>query len=67
MRRMVIGLLFIMLWITGCSNKQIYEGIQQNRQYECEKLVAPQREECLRQHSESYEDYQRSREELLND
>ncbi len=44
--------------VCGCSNQQIYETIQKNRQQECQLLPPPQDEECLAAYEESYESYQ---------
>ncbi|MDJ0779206.1 MAG: hypothetical protein QNJ85_15155 [Gammaproteobacteria bacterium] len=41
----------------GCSNQQLYEAIQNNRQQECELLPPPQDEECLAAYNESYDSY----------
>lgn len=56
----IIGTLLV-----GCTNQEVYEAVQQNRQHECQKLPEPAAEKCMEQHSESYEDYEREREELL--
>ncbi len=43
--------------IQGCSNRQLYEAIQDNRQQDCELLPPPQDEECLAAYGESYDSY----------
>lgn len=53
--------------VSACSNQQAYQAIQQNRLQECEKLLPAQREECIQQHDEPFDDYQRSREEALQE
>ena len=51
---------------TGCSNRELYEAIQSNERLECQKMVRQiEYEECMRQVSESYEQYTQSRKEIL--
>ncbi len=58
-----LGLLIL---ISGCSNQEIYQAVQNNRLQECDKLPDVQREECRAQHSQPYEEYERNRKELEN-
>lgn len=51
---------------SACSNQQAYEAVQSNRLHECEKMPPTAAEKCRQQHSQSYEDYQRDREEALD-
>ncbi len=51
----------------GCSNRQIYEAVQNNRKNECRKLPYPQQEDCIKAHGASYEEYSRKREEAIKD
>jgi hypothetical protein len=48
----------------GCSQRQVYEAVQQNRQLECQKLPQGQYEQCMERYSEPYESYTRERREL---
>ncbi|MEE4190916.1 MAG: hypothetical protein V2I66_05025 [Halieaceae bacterium] len=50
----------------GCSNKAVYEAVQQSNKHECEKNQESVRERCMEQLGESYEDYERSRQEILD-
>ena len=59
--------LIAMLAVAACSHEQVYNAIQQNQQLECQKLPGAQYDECMEQLSEPYQEYQRSREELLED
>ncbi|MEH6558685.1 MAG: hypothetical protein V7708_12860 [Oceanicoccus sp.] len=51
--------------VTACSNEQIYTAVQQNQQVSCQKEQQPIYEECIEQSSEPYEDYKKSRDDLL--
>lgn len=55
------------LALPACSNRQVYEAIQQNRQLECQKLPGTRYEECMEQFSEPYDEYKRDRGELMKD
>lgn len=58
--------LAVVLWLLpACSNQQVYDAVQKNRQLECQKLPGSQYEECMEQYSEPYEHYERERRELL--
>ncbi len=51
--------------LQACSQQQVYDAVQQNRQLECQKLPDSQYEECMKQYSEPYKEYERERQELL--
>lgn len=53
--------------VQACSQQQVYDAIQQNRQLECQKLPGSQYEECMKQYSEPYKEYERERQELLRE
>lgn len=53
--------------LIGCSNKSIYEAVQTGNIHECQFGQESQRERCLERVSESYEDYEKSRQEVLED
>lgn len=50
---------------TGCSNKSVYEAIQDSNAQECQKNQPSARERCMERVGEPYEDYEKSRQELL--
>ena len=54
-------------FIGGCGSKQVYESIQQNARYECQKLPPSAYQECIDQHSESFDLYTQKREEILEE
>jgi hypothetical protein len=53
--------------LSACSNRQVYDAIQQNQQLECQKLQGSQYEECMKQVSEPYDAYKRDRDELTKE
>lgn len=69
--RRTAGTWIVMLvasWLVqACSQQQVYDAVQQNRQLECQKLPGTQYEECMKQYSEPYKEYERERQELLRE
>lgn len=53
------------LLTTGCTSKDLYNAVQQNRLQKCSELYGPQREECEAQYQKDYETYNRERAEVL--
>lgn len=54
------------LVLAGCTNQQIYNAVQENRRMECGKLPQNQYEECIRDYSTSYQEYERARQASSN-
>ncbi|GLX78382.1 hypothetical protein tinsulaeT_17220 [Thalassotalea insulae] len=64
----IIQLLLILLTISACSSKELYDAGKQNRQSYCREYVGPEYEQCLKEiNNKSYEDYQRERQQVIND
>jgi PBP1b-binding outer membrane lipoprotein LpoB len=57
--------LMIALFLMGCSNKQIYTAVQENRRVECSKLPQVQFEKCMSEYDTPYEEYQRERQAVI--
>lgn len=57
----------ITLNLCACTNQQMYNSVQTNRQNECEKLQTVQRQECLKRLGMPYDKYEDERQKLLND
>ena len=59
-------LVISILVLAACSKQQVYYGLKESQKNECRKLVhQEQYEECMSQHSESYEQYQMKREDIM--
>ena len=67
MKSIFIGFAVLMaLEITGCTQQAWYEGVKQSQRNECYKAPPAAREECLKAlDSETYDEYQRKRQEEL--
>lgn len=63
----LLAVLLLTLVLPACTNRQVYEAIQQNQQLECQKLPGDQYDKCMEELSESYDTYQRERDELKKD
>lgn len=51
----------VLLMLTGCSNRQVYEAIRANRMQQCQALQGAARERCMKPYDKSYDEYQRER------
>lgn len=63
--RRLSGATLLLAVLAACSNQQLYNGIQKNRQLECQKLPGSQYDKCMKEVSEPYEEYERDRQELI--
>ncbi|MCG8413373.1 MAG: hypothetical protein MI746_04045 [Pseudomonadales bacterium] len=50
--------------LANCSNRAIYETVQQNQLRRCEEIPIPQQANCREQFQTSFEEYTRERNEL---
>ncbi len=60
---LIAGALGVALLFPGCSQKQLYEAVQQNQQQRCLTVPEGARDDCLAQSSTTYDEYQ----EILED
>ncbi len=61
--RWVVVVAFVSL-CGGCSTQQVYEGIQSNRKFDCQKNAPPsQQQDCNKRYSQSYDSYESERKE----
>ena len=56
----------ITLLLMGCSNRQIYTAVQENRRLECSKLPQGQYEKCMSEYDTPYEEYERERQAAIS-
>ena len=61
------GIVVLALLLVACTHEQVYNSVQQNQQLECSKLPQVRYEECMKEFDESYKDYARERQELLEE
>ena len=61
-----VSLVFLLCLTSACTNKAIYQSIQQNAQLKCQNVPPQDYQKCMDQHAQSYESYKRSRDEILH-
>ncbi|GAB3284852.1 hypothetical protein [Parahaliea aestuarii] len=54
-------LLSVLASVTGCSNQQVYNAIQDSQKVECQKYPDTRYEECMQQLDTPYEEYEAER------
>jgi hypothetical protein len=63
--RLCLGVIFVGLCATGCSTKMAYFSAQEMQRAQCDKQTDLQElQRCRARINQSYEDYQRQREEV---
>ena len=60
---LLISVILVAVSIQACSLRQVYEGVKQARVNECSKTQDFDRSRCLENTPESYDEYQRKRDE----
>jgi len=63
MNRLLI--LLVLLGMTACSNRAIYESTRIQQRNDCLKEPPPLYEECVERTNKTFEEYRREREEAL--
>lgn len=52
----------VVLLVTACSNKQLYEATQQNRQLNCQSLPPSERQQCFDDlNKKTHDEYEEAR------
>lgn len=59
-----IGLVLLVL-LAACSNKAVYDSVQNDQRWQCEKEPLSAQQECRERVAKSYDQYERERQELL--
>ncbi|ARN73767.1 hypothetical protein [Oceanicoccus sagamiensis] len=54
--------IILLLFSTACSQQAVYDNIQHHHRLECEQQPPAQYDDCIKEVSQSYKDYQRERE-----
>ena len=52
--------------LVACTHEQVYNNVQHNQQLECSKLPQVRFEECMKNYDQSYEDYERERQAIID-
>ena len=63
-----LGVIMVLVpMFAGCTNRQVYEGLQERNRQQCYQLPQGEMERCLQRNDVDYEEYRRQREETLTD
>ncbi len=65
-QHIILTLLFVIA-LTACSKQSWYQGAQSSQHAHCMKEPLSEYEECMRQSDESYQNYEKKREDLIKD
>jgi len=64
--RKIMGVIFAAVWVSACSNQQLYDAARQNYLQQCDRWEGAERERCQAEHHASYDDYERKRKEAVS-
>tara|TARA_R110002049_G_scaffold23490_62_gene82891 strand:+ start:2138 stop:2344 length:207 start_codon:yes stop_codon:yes gene_type:complete len=60
------ALVVLLAALVACTHEQVYNNVQHNQQLECSKLPQVRFEECMKNYDQSYEDYERERQAIID-
>ncbi|HEY7886499.1 MAG TPA: hypothetical protein VIC08_16240 [Cellvibrionaceae bacterium] len=63
----ILLVLIPLLGAAACSNRTIYDGTLISQRNDCLKEPPGQYQQCLERNNKSYDEYQREREEILEE
>ena len=63
----IVLMSIIAVALTGCSARAVYDNIQLNNQQRCARVPPSEYDACMEAASKTYDEYQREREELLEE
>lgn len=61
-----LAILILILGVSGCSNKAVYDNLQMQHRNDCIKEPPPTYDDCVARSNQSFEDYERERNEVLD-
>lgn len=65
MKKNSISVFVFTIFMGACSTKSLYNSIQNDEKRKCQKLPSSEQGACLNAQSQSFEDYHRERQKLL--
>ncbi len=66
MNRLLMVLILVLINVTGCSNKVMYDNLRLNQRQKYAEEPRTTYVECIRRTNKSYEDYERKRKSYRN-
>ena len=61
----LVGALVICALVSGCSDRQVYEGLRANKQFDCRQYPGGEYDDCMRSHDQGFDSYRQQRERYL--
>ncbi len=61
-----VAILCVILAMSGCSSRALYENAQYNKRNECLRLPPSQFEDCMASAHQTYDEYRKAREEVID-
>ena len=62
-----VSAILLMATFSGCGPRTVYDSLRFNQELECQKRYGDDRDECFKQSSMSYDEYQRQLKERQQD
>jgi len=62
--KIIVTAILLVLLMSSCSNRSIYEGLQASSRFDCGRLAISRYDESLKRASKSYDQYKRERQTL---
>ena len=56
----------LLLALSGCSSRALFENAQHNKRNECQRLPPSQYDECMERARQTYDEYRKAREEVID-
>jgi hypothetical protein len=60
-----LGFFVVLLSLSSCTARDVYNSLQASQEMECDKLQTVQRQECLNRLAPNYDKYEEERKKLL--
>ena len=54
--------LMMCIALSACTTKSWFNGVQENRLFECNQMLGLKKEECIAQYNKSFEEYTEAKE-----
>lgn len=61
----ILSMLIITPTLSSCSNQGVYSGLNKRQQILCNRVPESEYEACMEEADMSYEDYKKTREEII--
>ena len=63
---MKVIIILVAIFLSGCSYRSAYDGMQASNRFECTKRPPSQYDECMENANKSYHQYKRERKQTID-